>query len=371
MAKTRDSSTTLCKGLVYNLLRKNNNIKNISIDILDVSDQKASIKILIDGKIKKVDVILEKPKRKINIDSMKNLKNQKINIENKELDLNILKKDNVINKEIIDLEINKSNYLTDNVKTHIEDDIEKENNFLDIIQNVKIENNNNKEIIVCKENMENKEIYSDSILKTNIDECISNIENKENDNLEEDSEEEEPEDIHNYRDPYYTKYPDEFICEDCYETNKNASELFNFAQKKIDENNELIDKNNKLEKEILKIKEILNTNPKRCVSEIADNYIGGFREYVDKNVEVFCNLIASKRIFYKEFENIIKNKNKINNVELKNIIKIYKKYINEVEVQEKKYENANEVFDVYKETRKIVTPLIAKDDIIKQIENEI
>jgi hypothetical protein len=175
--------------------------------------------------------------------------------------------------------------------------------------------------------------------------------------------------IYNYRNPYYTKYPDEFVCENCYETNKNANELFNFSQKKIDENNELIDKNNRLEKEIKKIKDILNTNPKCCVGEISDNYIGGLREYIDKDIELFCNLIANKRTFYKEFENIIKNKNKINNTELKNLVKIYNRYINEIEIQEKKYENSNQKFDVYRETKKIVTPLIVKDEIIKQIEN--
>lgn len=203
MTKTRNSSYTLCKGLIKEIINKNKNVRNINLDIIDISEHIIKTTITIDGKMRTFDINLEKRKKK-----------------------------------------NKSEYF-DNLKNQKNDNIFEDHNKCGYTNNVKIENNNNKK---------NKMDINDE--KTNIlnneNKKINNVNIKQVDQVESEYyDESEPEDEYDYKDPHFTKYPDEFKCEDCYETNVEKGKLFNYAQEMIDKFNVLEEENNRLKKMIL------------------------------------------------------------------------------------------------------------------------
>jgi hypothetical protein len=137
---------------------------------------------------------------------------------------NINKNENNINKKI---------KMDDKKQKDINDDI---TNF-DKLNNEKKKLNENNSYIDVK-NYEEK----DSILNNN------NSDSTEYD-------ESEPEDEYDFNDPHFKKYPDEFRCYNCYETNVEKQELFDYAQ-------QLIYKNNDLEKLILDKDKIIKSYKK-------------------------------------------------------------------------------------------------------------
>lgn len=260
MQITRDSSYTLCKGLIKEVYNRNKNIKSININILEISEINNSIKvdIKIDNKLRTFDILLEKRKINKNSISLSNLKNQKTEI--------ILKNDNnkevnLKNGEILENKINVVNNINNN------ESIEKQ---LDNIN--KIENEN-----INKISMNEKQ-----------DNINLNCNNNEEDIIYDES---EPVDEYDYKDPHFKKYPHEFRCYDCYETNVEKAELFEYAQNLIYEFNDLKDENKKLNDEIInKNKQIKLLNN----DEIDINFI---KTLNDK----FMNLLM---IMHKSFNNI-------------------------------------------------------------------
>lgn len=65
MVKTRDSSYTLCKGLVKNILEKNDHVTFIKIDILEINDLTIKTNININDNIRSFDIILNKKKKEM------------------------------------------------------------------------------------------------------------------------------------------------------------------------------------------------------------------------------------------------------------------------------------------------------------------
>jgi hypothetical protein len=333
MTNTRDSSITLCKNIVPKLIKRNKDIKLISMEIKNVLENEVTIEIKIDDNVRTVNVPLEKTKRVVNEKSKKNLKNQKI--------------ENIIltnEKELIDLEINNSN----NIEVCIEDDLDKKKELKNII--FKNENDINKKS-TCSENMEKKEIeiVSNSVIQ-------ENIENKENNSILSDDYED---------DPYIMMYdldPDDVkeLCDELDELKIENKDL-----KK--ENIEIKKKYEKNRKTVNNIISIMNNNPNCDVYEHSDNQLEDVRKYLDNNLDTFCNIYKSKLEFTNETEIILKNKNKLNNTELKNLLKIYTNYNNEFKKNEKDYRDNVDKYDVLKRFRSILDLLFSKEKIIQEI----
>lgn len=340
MTNTRDSSITLCKNIVPKLIKRNKDIKLISMEIKNVLENEVTIEIKIDDNVRTVNVPLEKTKRMVNEESKKNLINQKI--------------ENIIltnEKELIDLEINNSN----NTELCIENGLDKKNESKNII--LKNENDINKEINTCSENMEKKEIenVSNSVIQENIKQEL-NIENKENNSILSDDYED---------DPYIMMYdldPDDVkeLCDELDELKIENKDL-----KK--ENIEIKKKYEKIKKNVNNIISIMNNNPNCDVYEHSDNQLEDVRKYLDSNLDTFCNIYKSKLEFTNETEIILKNKNKLNNTELKNLLKIYRNYNDEFKKNEKEYKDNAEKYDVLKRFRSILDLLFNKEKIIKEI----
>lgn len=83
MKNNRDSSYTLCKGFIRKIIKKNKNVKNINIDILDISDFFIKTNIYINGKTRSFYINIEKPQRTKNTKNINNLKYQNSEMDEK------------------------------------------------------------------------------------------------------------------------------------------------------------------------------------------------------------------------------------------------------------------------------------------------
>lgn len=249
----RDCSYTLCKGFIKEAFNKYNNIKQINFDIIDILDNCIKTSIKINGEIRTFDIVLSKKKRKINQVSMNNLKNKRKNLNN-----------------------NFNSKIDDNIKNIvIISDEEKQKHINDSCSSIIIQNGKKIDIEVKNENTINKKMdLDDKEINENIlnDEDknlqdFNNIENNinKNDNLNDKNfnsegieyDDSEPEDWYDYNDPYFKKNPEIFKCEDCYQTNIEKKELFDYAQELIYKNNDLEDENIILKNENKEFKKMI------------------------------------------------------------------------------------------------------------------
>jgi hypothetical protein len=243
MMQKRDSSYTLCKGLIKKVLKKHISIGSIKIDILEIDDHNVKAEINIDNLIRTFDIVLDKTKRKINPNSMNNIKKQKINDKNKHI-----KKDS--NVEVLELDIPEKKIVEKEIDVNIEKTHFGKNEDIDNIHNINIKNEKciNKKINMDHHNTP-KNQNDESLISEN-----KKLINEENNDINPFYDDSEPEDEYDHEDPHFTKYPDEFLCHNCYETNVEKKELFDYAQ-------QMTDKNDILNNEIKKLKEdIVNKN---------------------------------------------------------------------------------------------------------------
>lgn len=245
----RDSSYTLCKGFVEKLIEKHKNIKNINIEIHDTSDDVIKTSINLDNKIRTFDINIKKKKKIIKPGSMNNLKNQKEtqNNKNEEILINENKKDSIIN--------------IDDKKSDKSDSIEVINNADNDITSNLLFDAKNENIINKKDMDEDISIKKEKDISTSVDIL----------NTEEVFDESEPEDQFDHNDPHFKKYPDEFMCYDCYETNVEKQELFDVAQEYIDKYNLVDDENVILKNENKKLKNDIIDKDKKIDMLINEN----------------------------------------------------------------------------------------------------
>lgn len=333
MVQNRDSSYTLCKGFIKELFNKYNNIEQVNFEILDILDKSIKTNININGKVKTFNIILDRKKKEVAIKSLDNLKkpNKKNNENNENSEsLKSLNNENKRNAIII-----------------VSDDENKENKYIDnnnVISNnfdIEIENTNNIKInmddthkkedvkkIIDGTNILNNENKN---LKENINEkCINN------DNNGTEYEESEPENECDYEDPHFLKYPDEFRCYNCYETNIEKSKLFNYAQEMIYKCNDLEEDNEKLKKDnvdkdkIINVYKNENRELKNIISKEEDKYMNFINDLNDNFMDLFLNAHKSfdciKDILLKLEKT---NPKKVHEVLNKNI-KIYKEDIQKI-----------------------------------------
>lgn len=107
--------------------------------------------------------------------------------------------------------------------------------------------------------------------------------------------ESEPENEYDYEDPHFLKYPDEFMCHNCYETNVEKGKLFDFAQEMIYKSNDLekekekLDKNNIDKDKIINVYKKENAELKNIINREENKYMDFINNLNDNFMELFLN----------------------------------------------------------------------------------